>query len=143
MKTIDRLRWRIAALIDRIPGQCWAGLADWPLRTRRVPWAPVGPGCRDDLSRNGGCYCGKLRTPESRLPRHVGVKPCPLCWVQPMQTHELSCPKVTVEEMQAFLDELDAQRARDIRRDRVRALAGAVCAAVAVLVAVAFVWTVS
>lgn len=61
MKTIERLRWRIAALIDRLPGQCWADLADWPLRNRRVPWAPQRPGCRQDMERLGGCYCGKLR----------------------------------------------------------------------------------
>lgn len=60
MKRAERLRWRIAELIERVvPGQCWSGLADWPLGYRRWPWAPIKrTGCR----QAGGCYCGKLRS---------------------------------------------------------------------------------
>jgi hypothetical protein len=66
VKLRDRLRWRIATLIDRWarPRQCWADLADWPLGARRVPWAPTRQGCRDDVARCGTCYCGKLRRAE-------------------------------------------------------------------------------
>lgn len=65
MKWLDVLRWRIATLINRLPGQCWAGLADWPLGNSRVPWSPIGEMCREDVARCGSCYCGKLRTPET------------------------------------------------------------------------------
>jgi len=55
-------KYRVATLLDRLPGTCWARLVGWveygsPLRESR------------DLSchsqRCGGCYCGKLRRPES------------------------------------------------------------------------------
>lgn len=67
------LRWRIATLIDKLPGQCWADLCSWALHDRRddpgyrwaSPWSPIGPSCRNDLARVGSCYCGKLRaTPD-------------------------------------------------------------------------------
>jgi len=67
----DRIRWRIAYLLNRLPGQCWADLATWagqygpePIRN---PWSPIDRGgrlCREDLIRCGACYCGKLRAPE-------------------------------------------------------------------------------
>ncbi len=66
------LRWRIASLIDKLPGQCWADLCGWAMRDRRDrrdypigPWSPIGQSCRNDLARVGSCYCGKLRaTPD-------------------------------------------------------------------------------
>ena len=61
MKRIEILKWRIAELVDRIPGQCWARLTDYPLGNRRVPWAPQASSCREDAERCGGCYCGKFR----------------------------------------------------------------------------------
>lgn len=62
----SKLRWRVAALIDRLPWprQCWENLADWALGYRRWPWARIEAGCRADLARCGACYCGKLRRPE-------------------------------------------------------------------------------
>jgi hypothetical protein len=64
-----RLRWRIAYLMNRLPGQCWADLVQWAVTERRehlerrLPWRPVGA-CRVDLARTGTCYCGKLGRPE-------------------------------------------------------------------------------
>lgn len=68
-KLIERLRWRIATLVSRLPGQCWADLAGWVTRDRRddpdwrssIPWRPVDDDCRRGVSRFGACYCGKLR----------------------------------------------------------------------------------
>lgn len=68
----ERMKWRMAGLIDRLPGQCWSGLVDWVLADRRerrewylrerLPWRPIsGSVCREDLDRVGSCYCGKLR----------------------------------------------------------------------------------
>lgn len=69
---MEKLRWRIAWLLDKLPGQCWADLVSWVLRDRRDrrdypigPWSPMGPSCRNDLARSGACYCGKLRAPEA------------------------------------------------------------------------------
>lgn len=70
MNRRERLRWRIADLVARIPGQCWAGLAEWALGSRylsaerRVPWARQSAMCREGVARNGCCYCGTLRGPE-------------------------------------------------------------------------------
>lgn len=72
---IERLKWRIAYLANRLRGQCWADLVSWVLdskRTRdeglkaRLPWRPIGESCRKDLARVGCCYCGKLMTAEMR-----------------------------------------------------------------------------
>ena len=62
----ENIRWRIAYLLNRLPGQCWADLVEWVLypRGRRGPWSPIRPGCRADLARGRDCYCGKLRAPE-------------------------------------------------------------------------------
>ncbi|MDI3315912.1 MAG: hypothetical protein QJR12_17030 [Mycobacterium sp.] len=59
------IRWRIAYLLDRLPGQCWADLVSWVLDSgefrRRNPWSPITPTCWSDRDHNGCCYCGKLR----------------------------------------------------------------------------------
>jgi hypothetical protein len=61
------LRWRIAVLVNRLPGQCWADLVSWALQTpgRRFyghrPWQPRTALCTKDAVANGLCYCGKLR----------------------------------------------------------------------------------
>jgi hypothetical protein len=61
----ERLRWRLATLMDKLAGQCWADLVSWVLGDRgRLPWQPVSPVCRRDLARVGCCYCGKLRREE-------------------------------------------------------------------------------
>lgn len=60
--TGTRSRWRIAALLNRLPGQCWTELVTWALGWRGLnPWSPIDRTCRTDLARNGECYCGKLR----------------------------------------------------------------------------------
>lgn len=73
----DGWRWRVAALADKLPGQCWADLVSWALRhheddhdtpfwdaVRRVPLRRQTDSCRSDFARNGVCYCARLRTPE-------------------------------------------------------------------------------
>lgn len=59
----ERLRWRIAHLLDRLPGQCWTNLACWAGRhdEKRLPWFPVNDQCRAGIERNGSCYCNKLK----------------------------------------------------------------------------------
>lgn len=70
---VERIRWCIANLVDRLPGQCWTELVLWALDGMRssrhkgdnpLPWRPIDDLCRRDLERNGGCYCAKLRQPE-------------------------------------------------------------------------------
>ena len=62
----ERLRWRIARLLDRLPGQCWADLVTWALNDdpdeHKIwkPSSPMGSTCREDAARVGSCYCGKL-----------------------------------------------------------------------------------
>lgn len=68
-KFSERLRWLVATLLDKLPGQCWADLCGWVLHDRRddpgyrgaTPWSPIRSGCREDFARVGSCYCGKLR----------------------------------------------------------------------------------
>lgn len=68
---IERLRWRYAALLNKLPGTCWADLVSWVLDDRRerrerswrerLGWTTQRHHCRADLARVGCCYCGKLR----------------------------------------------------------------------------------
>jgi len=67
-----KFRWRIAVLMNRLPGQCWADLVTWAIdtpRTRKIlgnprhPWRPVTSTCRSDAAGNDACYCGKIRNP--------------------------------------------------------------------------------
>lgn len=61
MNLSKRLRWRIAVLLGKLPGQCWADLVSWAAGGRdRWPWFPQTDTCRRDAA-DGGCYCGKLR----------------------------------------------------------------------------------
>lgn len=54
-----RVRYSIARLLDRLPGQCWTDLVCWAqYGNKRSPWSPVTPSCLADGCR---CYCGKLR----------------------------------------------------------------------------------
>jgi hypothetical protein len=59
---MEKLRWRIACLMDRLPGQCWPNLVSFALGFRRSPWQPVDDVCRSDAAVNGSGYCGKLRS---------------------------------------------------------------------------------
>ena len=71
-KTIERLRWRIARLVDKLPGQCWADLVAWVLDGPReamkadespLPWRPQTWTCRANFYGDlGSCYCGKLKS---------------------------------------------------------------------------------
>jgi hypothetical protein len=68
---VERLRWRIACGLNRLPGSCWADLVSWALdgskAARRVgdsvlPWRPITDLCHRDAAENGGhCYCSKIR----------------------------------------------------------------------------------
>ena len=70
----ERIRWKIAELLDELPGQCWADLVFWVRRDRREddgrnwnPWSPITSTCRSD-ALDGACYCGKLRPPDGGTP---------------------------------------------------------------------------
>jgi hypothetical protein len=84
---MEKLRWRIANLLDKLPGQCWADLCDWALGNRDYrspnPWSPIGPSCREDLARVGSCYCGKLRAASPGCPACHGTTWCPGCAIEP------------------------------------------------------------
>lgn len=56
------IKWKIAHLLDKLPGTCWANLATWaawdtPTRDARFrqDWM-----CRADADC-GSCYCGKVK----------------------------------------------------------------------------------
>lgn len=63
-------RWKIASLVNRLPGACWSQLVDW---IYAVDWPEderegkelrhwrQSETCRADAERCGTCYCGKLR----------------------------------------------------------------------------------
>jgi hypothetical protein len=63
---VERLRFRIADAVDKLPGQCWADLVSWALgHNRRAgnsiwPWRPVTSLCRQISPPNDRCYCGKI-----------------------------------------------------------------------------------
>jgi hypothetical protein len=59
----SRIRHWIARQLDRLPGQCFADLTMWAQGdlSRTSPWSPISPGCVKDFSRQGACWCGKLR----------------------------------------------------------------------------------
>jgi hypothetical protein len=65
----ENLRWKIANQMNRLPGQCWIDLVMWAQHGREdgqpvLPTRPIGWACRSDMARNGGCFCGKIRTGE-------------------------------------------------------------------------------
>lgn len=65
-KLPERLRWRIATVLNKLPNQCWANLVSWALGDRGYrPWQPIDSVCRKDVARQGACYCGKLRAPRN------------------------------------------------------------------------------
>jgi hypothetical protein len=76
-KTAAKLRWKIAGLLNRLPGQCWANLVQWaldgPAASRRMGYPPwprrIDSVCRRDAEQNGACYCGNLD----------GTAKCKLC----------------------------------------------------------------
>jgi hypothetical protein len=65
----ERIRWRIAYLLNRLPGQCWADLVSWAIdgpRSARqrgdnwLPWRTITSTCRVIEPPNDRCYCGKI-----------------------------------------------------------------------------------
>lgn len=61
----ERRRWRGARLLNRLPSMCWSDLVGWVLfqdapEHRRLRDCRIGASCRDDATRNGCCYCGKI-----------------------------------------------------------------------------------
>lgn len=69
LAVITRMRWRIAHLLNKLPGQCRAGLVSWaldgPAASRRrgdnpLPWSPITDTCRQISPPNDRCYCGKI-----------------------------------------------------------------------------------
>ena len=71
-KWVERLRWHIVNVVDKVPGQCWSDLAEWagrwmggddPDERYGLPWRPQSEHCRLDAARVGSCYCGKLQDP--------------------------------------------------------------------------------
>jgi len=68
VRIFTSLRWRIAALLNRLPGQCWTGLVMWANngRDRRngdplFPLRPITWACRKDAESNGACWCNKVQ----------------------------------------------------------------------------------
>jgi hypothetical protein len=55
----DKIRWRVAQVLDWLPFTCWPNLVTWAQRDQRWP-ALAGRSCRQDAARTGTCYCGKL-----------------------------------------------------------------------------------
>lgn len=62
------MRYRVAHLLDLLPGWCWASLVTWAqyegtlqdLRNARMSTS----GCHRDVAPDRACYCAKLCTPE-------------------------------------------------------------------------------
>lgn len=65
---VEKLRWRVAELVNRLPGQCWADLVGWALDGwdpdgEKRPWTTPArlAQCQADAARCGSCYCGKIQ----------------------------------------------------------------------------------
>ncbi|MFG1659013.1 hypothetical protein ACGFIY_21025 [Micromonospora chersina] len=58
------------------------------------------------------CWCELTAAdaPAQILPVNAGPDQCGECWVLPGKTHELSCPEVSLEQMQAYLDSVGGAR---------------------------------
>lgn len=61
----DRKAWqyRIADLLNRLPGTCWANLVCWIEFGSPLSQAWDLTACKIDCANNGSCYCGKRRAP--------------------------------------------------------------------------------
>lgn len=79
---IERLKWRIADLVNRLPGQCWADLVMWAMSDEPVrdtglraalPWRPIGKRCIEDAQASGRCYCGTVGSDGTVLRRGEAV----------------------------------------------------------------------
>lgn len=56
----SRARWKVAWLLDRLPGMCWANLVSWVLYDERLRDTRQDWMCRQGVARCGTCYCGKV-----------------------------------------------------------------------------------
>lgn len=57
-----KVRWWLARQVDRLPGQCWAELAEYGLGWTLLPWEPARGRCEESARECGSCYCGKVAT---------------------------------------------------------------------------------
>ena len=58
---IERLRWHVAPLLDRLPNFCWADLVMWANGNGEpLPRWSIRS-CQEDADRKGSCWCGKVR----------------------------------------------------------------------------------
>lgn len=68
-------RWRVAELMNQLPGQCWADLVTWAMESNRDAieradgWRGALPNQSNRLcgppSESCVCYCGKVRDAET------------------------------------------------------------------------------
>ncbi|WP_326565114.1 hypothetical protein VSH64_25050 [Amycolatopsis rhabdoformis] len=69
-KIMEKLRWRVASLLDRSPKFCWSSLVDWSMFSgdgRTLRDCMTGRECAADRDTepDGSCYCGKFRKDEA------------------------------------------------------------------------------
>ena len=64
----DKMRWRLAHLLDRLPFTCWASLVSWAMRGHGYTLRRCVDqrDCRRDAAEGkfGDCYCGKISLPD-------------------------------------------------------------------------------
>jgi hypothetical protein len=69
----ERLRWRLAYLLNRVPWVCWADLVSWVMQTHPALSRSLlecgSRSCREEARthRDRACYCGKFRQPADTL----------------------------------------------------------------------------
>ena len=66
----EKLRWKIAPILNRLRRFCWVDLVDWAMGTYRGDGEELqGPPARSQQCRVEGskpgcsCYCGKFKAP--------------------------------------------------------------------------------
>lgn len=63
----NRVRWRAASALNRLPWMCWARLVDWALHRRPLLNRDGDDTRQDSMCRAanecGRCYCGKIAVP--------------------------------------------------------------------------------
>jgi hypothetical protein len=83
----ERLKWRIASLVNGLRNQCWTDLVNWVYNDESIrdtgvkaalPWRPIGESCRKDAERASRCYCGKVGFDGTVLGRGEFVCPTPM-----------------------------------------------------------------
>jgi hypothetical protein len=60
-----RLRWWLWRRLVKLPNVCTANAHSRIIGRYRDRKVRVDDVCRSDLARNGACWCGKLRNPQS------------------------------------------------------------------------------